>query len=74
MDGYVMPEMEIMVHVLSWELLMDGYGMPETEIMVHVLSWELIMDSYVMPEMRNNGTCTVLGVNNGWLCNAWNGK
>ena len=38
--------------------------------MVHVLSWESLMDGYVMPEMGNNGTCTVLGVNNGRLCNA----
>ena len=27
------------------------------------------MDGNVMPETGNNGTCTVLGVNNGRLCN-----
>ena len=30
---FVMPEMGIMVHVLSWELIMDGYVMPEMGIM-----------------------------------------
>ena len=42
MDGYVMPETEIMVPVLSSELVIDGYGMPEMGIMVHVLSWDLM--------------------------------
>ena len=36
---FVMPEMGIKVHVLSWELC---FIMPEMGIMVHVLSWELM--------------------------------